>query len=66
VDFGSYAAGRRYLHSVALEILNCAFMSLGFLFRGERTEIAPFARPGILLSRVQAIFSGFQFADHTS
>jgi hypothetical protein len=55
-----------FFRSVALEVLNGAFVSLGLFFRGERTQIAPFTCLWILLSRVQSILAGLQFANHAS
>jgi hypothetical protein len=39
-------------------------MTLRFLARPERAEIAPLARARVLLARVQPVFSRFQLANH--
>lgn len=50
--------------SMLLEILYLALMLLCFLKRVERAEIASFPCGFALLSRIQAIFAGFEFTDH--
>ena len=50
--------------AAALEILHCPLVLFRGRARGESTEVP--ASPGIwvLLSRVEAVFARFQFADH--
>jgi hypothetical protein len=50
--------------SMLLEELHLAFVLPRLLKRGKRPQIAPLARRFTLLSRVQTIFAGFEFADH--
>jgi hypothetical protein len=47
-----------------LEELHLAFVLPRLLKRGKRPQIAPLARRFTLLTRVQTIFAGFEFADH--
>jgi hypothetical protein len=49
---------------VVLEILHRFFMLLGRAPGGERPKISPFSGLGVLFPRVEAIFAGFQFANH--
>jgi hypothetical protein len=49
---------------MSLEVLYFAFMLLGLLKRGEGAKIAALAGLRILLTRVQAKRSGFEFPDH--
>ena len=48
-----------------LEVLNGAFVLLGLFTRGKGTEVAALAGGGILLAGVEAVFTGFEFANHT-
>jgi hypothetical protein len=50
--------------SMLLEELHLAFVLPCLLKRGKRPQIAPFAGRFTLLTRVQTIFAGFEFADH--
>jgi hypothetical protein len=50
----------------ALEILHGTFVFLGRFPRRERTEIAAFSGLGILLARIEPVFSRRQFADHSA
>ena len=47
-----------------LEELHLAFVLPCFFKRGKRPQIAPLAGRFTLLTRVQTIFAGFEFADH--
>jgi len=42
---------------MTLEVLNCALAGFGLLARRESSKVATLARPGILFSRVKAVFS---------
>lgn len=46
------------------EVLNFALMLFGFFHRLEGAEIAAFAGGGVLFAGVEAVLSGFEFADH--
>lgn len=50
--------------SMPLEILHGALVLLGPSAARKRAEIAPPAGLGILLARVQPVFSGHKLADH--
>jgi hypothetical protein len=50
--------------SMLLEELHLAFVLPRLLKRGKCPQIAPLARRFTLLTRVQTIFAGFEFADH--
>lgn len=47
-----------------LEVLHRSFVGFSSFASPERSKIAAFASPGILLARVQTIFSTLQFSDH--
>jgi hypothetical protein len=48
-----------------LEVLHFAFMFLGTLKRIESAQVPAFAGFGVRFARVQAVFTGFEFADHS-
>src|ERR1051326_4063399 len=48
-----------------LEVLYFAFVLFGCLASGKSAQILPFVGSGIFLSRVETIFTGFEFANHT-
>ena len=50
--------------SMLLEELHLSFVLPCLLKRGKRPQIAPLACRFTLLTRVQTIFAGFEFADH--
>ena len=50
--------------TVSFEVLDGSLMSFGFLPGGERPKIAALSSSGILVSRIDSIFSGFEFSDH--
>src|SRR5258708_7183312 len=50
--------------SVPLEILYLPFVLFRRLPRGKGAKIAALAGIGIGLARIEAIFAGFEFADH--
>src|SRR4051812_4261860 len=52
--------------SVALEVLDVAFVLLGGLERLEGAQVAALARLRVELAGVEAVFAGLQFADHDS
>ena len=47
-----------------LEILHFALVLFGLFHRRECAKIAALAGRGVLLSRIESIFTGFEFADH--
>jgi hypothetical protein len=47
-----------------LEVLHLAFVLPRLCKRGKRTQVASLACGLTLLARVQAIFAGFEFANH--
>lgn len=51
---------------VAFKELYRSLVLLRFFKRGERTQVATPSSFGIFLSRIQAVFAGFQFANHVS
>jgi hypothetical protein len=55
-----------FRHSMSLEILDFPFMLFGLVKRCKCSQIAALARVRILLSRIQAELSGFEFANHAS
>ena len=50
--------------AAALEVLDLALMLFGLGARLEGAEVAAFAGFRIDLARIEAVFAGFQFADH--
>lgn len=46
------------------EVLDFAFVLFGFLQRVKGSEVAPFAGGGVLLARIKAELTGFEFANH--
>src|SRR3979409_1297526 len=50
--------------SMPLEVLDGGLVGLRRCARAESAEIAALPRARVLLSRVQAVLTGFQFANH--
>jgi hypothetical protein len=51
---------------VVLKVLHRFLMRLGSAPAAEGSKIPPFSGLGILFARIQAIFPGFEFSDHSS
>jgi len=64
LDLHEWKFTRRARVSMAFEILDGAFVSLSRRACAKGPEIAPLAGLAVELARVQAVFSGAQFADH--
>ena len=47
-----------------LEVLHLTLVLLSLFHRGEGAEIAALTGRRIFLARIEAVFSGFEFADH--
>lgn len=56
---------RLVFSSMPFEVLNFALVLFGFFHGVEGAKVAALARRGILLARIEAVFSGFEFADHS-
>jgi hypothetical protein len=56
---------RAFRFSVLFEVLNLALVVPCFFKTGKGSEVAALASGRVLLARVQAVFTGFEFADHT-
>ncbi len=50
--------------SVLLKVLNLTLVLLCLFHAGKGSQVAALAGRFILLTRVQTIFTGFEFADH--
>ena len=64
VNAARFDACPRQFDSVPLEVLDGAFVLLRLFFAGEGAEVTALARGGVLLPGVEAVFAGFEFADH--
>lgn len=49
---------------MSLEELHRAFMRLGGFGRLKGAQVSPFAAFRVLLTGIEAIFAGFEFANH--
>jgi hypothetical protein len=49
---------------VPLEVLDLALVLFGFFHRVEGAEVAAFAGGGVPLAGIEAVFAGFEFANH--
>jgi hypothetical protein len=52
--------------SLSFEVLNFSFVFFRSLTRCEGPKISPLSGFGVLLSRVQAVLTCFEFPDHLS
>jgi hypothetical protein len=48
------------------EVLHCALVLFGFSSSIESPEVFSFARLGVFLTRIETVFSRFQFSDHSA